>query len=668
MIGVGGVYLFGAAVWTILSPLSLVLAAATLFFAILAWIGWRRLAAWKRASRRWRLFFESIGNPAVITDLDGRILECTASARSVFGFTRNMRRSRHLLSLFETSEKLSIENLLEQLGSDDDGMDVTLEVQPTISINDLRLRVHVSLLSDPSGDRLVWAFDDITEFRKQIDQYEAFLDHLIKNAPLEVAILSPDGRYLYLSSSFIADERRREWLLGRTDFDYCKEAGLHVELALRRRAHRVEAIDRRETVFFEENIVVDGDERRLAWRYCPFMDAENEVAMVVGYGVDMTQLVGLRTELTHANEEVLKSARLKDSLLQNVSHEIRTPLAGIIGTAQMLQPDVPAEIRDFLENIEENGRRLAETLNELLDLAGLEAESVGMQAEIVNLSDEVQEVLRSVQSVVERRGLFLRVNVAQPEILIRADRGAVFRCLRNLVDNAVKFTTDGGILLDVSASYEYAYVRVMDSGVGIEQDAKDEVFEAFNQEEAGLGRSFEGVGLGLALTKKILATMDGEIRVHTRKGAGSSFVVRLPLVEPELRRRGDWKSRVLIADSQKETHKIIGHMLSAYFDFEAVHSMDELAERASSSVFDAILVDSRFQPDLDARQLLESVHEIPEFASIPCIFIDYQHVSGRKVQYARHGWDDCITKPFRKLDLLNVLYAHCGDAAHAMTP
>jgi PAS domain S-box-containing protein len=667
MIGVGGVYLFAAAVWSNLTPLSLVLAAATFFFAILAWIAWRRLGRWKRATTRWRSFFESIGNPAVITDLDGRILECTASARSVLGIARNMRRSRHLLSLIEPGEKLSIDQILKQLNNDDEE-DVTFEAHPTGSTDDARLRVHVSMMSDTNVERLVWSFDDVTEFRKQIDQYEAFLDHLIRNTPLEVAILSPDGRYLYLSSSFIADERRREWLLGRTDFDYCKESGLHLELALRRRAHRVESIDRRETVFFEESLAVDGEERRLAWRYCPFIDAQNDVTMVVGYGVDITDLVRCRTELADAQEEVLKSARLKEALLQNVSHEIRTPLAGIIGTAQMLQPDVPEAIRDFLVNIEDNGRRLAETLNEMLDLAGLQAESVEMQAEIVNLSDEVREVLRSVQSVADRRGLFLRVNVAQPEILVRADRGAVFRCIRNLVDNAVKFTTDGGILLDVSASYEYAYLRVMDSGVGIEENAKEDVFEAFSQEEVGLERSFEGVGLGLAVTKQILATMDGEIRVHSRKGAGSSFVVRLPLVEPELRRRGEWKSRVLVADPHKETHRIISHMLSDYFEFEAAHSLEELAEHASSSIFDVILVDSRLHPDLEPHHLLESIHAIPEFQSIPSILIDHQQLPGRKAQYTRQGWDDCVAKPLSKLDLLNVLYTHCGESSHVAAP
>lgn len=667
MIGVGRVSLVFAAAWFNLTPLSLILTGVALAVVILVWISMTRSRRWKRQAARWKAFFEAMGDPVVVTDPDGRILECTAAARRFFGFAQNMRRSQHILSLLNLTDKPTVDQLLMQL---EEAEDEAIEIPVSGVESDSRMHLSVTRLSDDSVDRLIWTFHEITDFRDQIDQYETFLDYLIRNTPHEVTILSPDGRYLYLSSSFVADERRREWLLGRTDFDYCRESGLHLELALRRRAHRVEAIDRRETVFFEENIIVDGVDRRLAWRYCPFSDEEDKVSMIVGFGVDLTELVRCRTELKEAREEVEKSARLKEALIQNVNHEIQTPLAGIIGTAQMLQPDVSDTVRDFLQNIEQNGRRLAETLNEMLDMAGLQAEQVEMKPEIVNLAEEVQEVLRSMQPIVDRRGLFLRANVAQPEILVRGDRSGLFRVVRNLVDNAVKFTTEGGILLDVSASYEYAYIRVMDSGVGIEEKAVDDVFEAFSQEETGIDRSFEGVGLGLAVTKQILEAMEGEIRVHSRKGAGSSFVVRLPLVEPELKRRGQWKSRILVADPQKETHRMIGHMLSAYFDFEAVHSLQEMADRVATATnsFDAVLVDGRLELDLETPHLLAAIHEIPKLQSIPCILIDHQRLPGRKLQFTREGWDDCVAKPLRKLDLLNVLYTHCGDTMHAVVP
>lgn len=663
MIGVGGVYLYVALVWSSTTSLSLALAAAASIFALIAWIAWRKASHWKRDSTRWHFFFDSIPGPVVVTDTEGRIIEGNADARRDLGIVRTARRSQHLLSVIETEDELSFDEVMSKVDAESAEPNI---VRRPGDMAGTHWHLRATRQKGPNGERLLWSLQDITATRRQIDQYESFLDHLIRNLPVEVTILAPDGRYQYLSSSFIADEHRRKWLIGRTDFDYCKEFGLHLELALRRRAHRMEAIDRRETIYFEENVPVGGDERRLAWRYCPYVDNDGDVSMVLGFGVDLSELVQCRADLKDATEEAQKAARLKEALLQNVSHEIRTPLAGIIGTAQMLQEDVPDDVREFLSNIEESGRRLAETLNEMLDLAGLQSENVENRPEIVNLSEEVQEVLRSLQSVVDRRGLFLRVNVAQPEILVHADRSALYRSLRNLVDNAIKFTTDGGIILDVSASYEYAYLRIMDTGVGIDDDAKDDVFEAFSQEDTGTDRSFEGVGLGLAVTKRLLAMMDGEIRVHSQKGSGSSFVVRLPLVEPDLRRRGGWKSRVLVADSQRETHRMIGHMLSDYFSFEAVHSLEELAARAASGSYDVVLVDGRIESDLEPQHLLAAVHAIPGLAALPCILIDHQRLPGRKITFTRQGWDDCVAKPLRKLDLLNVLYTHTGEAREAL--
>src|SRR5690606_6596957 len=202
-------------------------------------------------------------------------------------------------------------------------------------------------------------------------------------------------------------------------------------------------------------------------------------------------------------------------------------------------------------------RSLSDTLTHILDLSGLQAENLEFRPEILNLSAEVEEVVRSVQHTTSQRGLFLKCSTSSPEILVRGDRVGLARCIKSLVDNAVKFTEDGGILLDVSQSREYAYVRVMDTGVGIDTEVLPNVFEAFTQEEDGTSRTFEGVGLGLTVARKLVSMMDGDIRVHSRKGAGSSFVVRLPLVIQELKRRSAIKSRILIADAQMESHRII---------------------------------------------------------------------------------------------------------------
>jgi len=627
---------------------------------VVTWFAWRRVAHWKREARRGRVALDSIGGPVIVTDADLRILDSNKAARVRLGLGKQRRRNEDLLAVLGVTDKEVADSVSDDVRTKGQA---TIETLVPGAKGAFYTRARLNAMEVDGRTRIVVLLEDLSEEHNQSVQYEAFIDYIIQHAPVEVSILAPDGRYLYLSSSLIEDAEQQKWLIGKTDLDYCRESGLHIELALRRRGHRMEAIDSKQTVFFEEEVVVDGVNRQFAWRYCPYLDENGEVAMVLGFGIDRTEVTVLERDLRDAREEWQKATRLKEALLQNVSHEIRTPLSGIIATAKMLQPEVPPEARDFLRNIEENGLRLSDTLTHILDLSGLQAENLEFRPEILNLSAEVEEVVRSVQHTTSQRGLFLKCSTSSPEILVRGDRVGLARCIKSLVDNAVKFTEDGGILLDVSQSREYAYVRVMDTGVGIDTEVLPNVFEAFTQEEDGTSRTFEGVGLGLTVARKLVSMMDGDIRVHSRKGAGSSFVVRLPLVIQELKRRSAIKSRILIADAQMESHRIIAHMLGEYFEFDSAHSLGEAAALSGRKEFEAVFIDTDLDPGSNSYELLRSFRESPSFRDIPLILIDQKRMNGRKAAALDEGWDDYVAKPLQKLDLLNVLYEHTGHAA-----
>lgn len=661
MHGVGGILV--NAVLALIDELSAssVMAAAGLLVVLVAWFAWTRTARWKREAKKCRTTLDSIVGPVIVTDSELRILDSNKAARTKLGLGKKRRRNEGLLTVIGAEERQTVESVAEQLRSSG-----TASFETEIQGGKEYVRARLKTMEVDGRARVVASLENITEERKEAEQYESFIDYIIQHAPVEISILAPDGRYLYLSSSLITDQAQQKWLIGKTDLDYCRESGLHIEFALRRRGHRMEAIDRKESVFFEEDIVIDGVHKQFAWQYCPFVNDDGEVTMVLGFGVDRTEVNTLSKELDSARAEWQKATRLKEALLQNVSHEIRTPLSGIIATAKMLQPEVSQETRDFLKNIEENGHRLSETLTHILDLAGLQAENLDVRPEILNLATEVEQVARSVQHTIDHRGLFLKYSAAQPEILVRADRVALSRCIKSLVDNAVKFTSEGGILLDVSQSHQYAYVRVMDTGVGIDMEAQPDVFEAFTQEEEGTDRAFEGVGLGLTVARKLLSMMDGDIRVHSRKGAGSSFVVRLPLVMQELKRRSSLKSRILIADAQRESHRMITHMLGDYFDFESAHSLAEAAALSGQRQFEAVFVDVGLDPDVDTYEVLRNFREAPNFQEAAFVLIDQHRVNGRRAETLDEGWDDYVSKPLQKLELLNVLYAHTGHAAPVM--
>lgn len=614
---------------------------------------WRRSSRLRREVDKLRTTLDSVGAPVLVTDAELAIVDANRAASSVLGLRRRGPRRSGLLERLAIEGDATPARIREDLARNGSTM-FEASVLPQEG-TPRYVRVRIQTMEVLGDRRTVALLEDITTERDLSAHYERFLDHLIRNVPVEVSILSPDGKYRYLSSSFLVDERQRSWLIGRTDFDYCRESGLHTEVALRRRAHRLEAVDRGESVFFEEEVVLDGEPRHLSWRYVPFM-GEDEVLMVLGFGLDESELVHCRGQLRAARDESMKASKLKEALLQNVSHEIRTPLSSIIATAQMLKTEIDPGLRDFIENVEENGRRLSETLNGMLDLAGLQAENVSLRPMMLDMSDEVEDVVRTCRPTAERHGLFLEYTAAESEILIRADRDALARCVKSLVDNALKFTSEGGVVVDVSQREGFAYVRVMDTGVGIGRSRYDDVFEAFRQEEDGLDRSFEGTGLGLAVTERLVRFMGGEVRVHSRKGAGSSFVVRLPLVMPSLRKQSGYRPRVLIADPQRDAHRLITHMMNDLFVFDSIYRMSDLTDVPVNRRYDAALIDARLDESCTPADLRALLRTAQPTADTRLIFVDCDPSAGRRQELLEGGWEAYVEKPITKLSLLNALH------------
>ncbi len=240
------------------------------------------------------------------------------------------------------------------------------------------------------------------------------------------------------------------------------------------------------------------------------------------------------TELIEARDRAEESARLKTAILTNMSHEIRTPLAAILGYAQILSGEVGAQQQEFVDFIEQNGQRLMSTLNAILDLSRLEAEDLSVSRQPVNLVDASLHTVALFGPMARKKGLVLRADGMQPEVVAHVDRAAVDRILNNLVGNAIKFTEAGEVAITVEADGEWVRLCVQDTGVGIGEAFLPKLFEAFKQESSGLSRSHNGSGLGLAITRRLVQIMGGRIEVTSEKGKGTRFTVFLPrFIEPD---------------------------------------------------------------------------------------------------------------------------------------
>ena len=243
---------------------------------------------------------------------------------------------------------------------------------------------------------------------------------------------------------------------------------------------------------------------------------------------DVTERRAREEELRRAKNEAEAMNRLKSALLANMSHEIRTPLTAILGFAEVLEDEVEGQSRRFTQVIVRSAHRLMRTLNSVLDLARIEAGEMPPQPTTFDLVAQVNEAVGVLRPMAKRKGLTLHVEMPPAPLDVWLDADALARILDNLVGNAIKFTKRGRITLRVEATSDAVTLRVADTGVGIQPAFLPHVFEAFKQESTGLGRDFEGTGLGLRITQHLVRMMGGDIEVTSTPGEGSTFTVTLP--------------------------------------------------------------------------------------------------------------------------------------------
>ncbi len=240
--------------------------------------------------------------------------------------------------------------------------------------------------------------------------------------------------------------------------------------------------------------------------------------------------------LEQVNTDLDAVMKSKDLFLSNISHELRTPLNSIIGftdllLTQELGPALSDQQRDFLETVARNGRQLLELINELLDLQRIAAGRMELKPEAVDLAALLAEAAGSVHAQVQKHRHALVVTPTAENLHVQADRGRVRQVLLNLLSNAIKFTPDGGRITvaagPVNGGSEVR-VAVSDTGIGIAAEDQPKLFQEFSQLDASASRRYEGTGLGLALSRRLIELHGGAIGVESEIGKGSTFWFTLP--------------------------------------------------------------------------------------------------------------------------------------------
>ncbi|MCU0373163.1 MAG: HAMP domain-containing histidine kinase [Ignavibacteria bacterium] len=232
--------------------------------------------------------------------------------------------------------------------------------------------------------------------------------------------------------------------------------------------------------------------------------------------------------------------KLKSFLLANMSHEFRTPLSAIIGFTDILKNEIKdADQQKMLTYIESASERLLKTLVSMLELAQIETTKLKTILQPLDLSTELNSFLENYKFKIEGKSLEFETRIKGKNIIIMGDLSILTLILRNLLDNAVKFTTAGSIKLSIEKTafenLNYAAIKVEDTGIGIKKEKLAVIFDEFRQVSEGYNRKYEGLGLGLTIAKKLTEILNGQMMVHSIYGKGSVFSVLIPLTEKDLK-------------------------------------------------------------------------------------------------------------------------------------
>lgn len=391
-----------------------------------------------------------------------------------------------------------------------------------------------------------------------------------------------------------------------------------------------------------------------------YIDTIEEGGRALQNSNQLLQENAIRLEEEKARAEA--SERIKTEFLTNMSHELRTPMTGVLGMAELLQESVlDNDQRQYLHSLTRSAQTMVTLLNDILDLAKIEAGKLVLESIPFEPADVCQNVLSLLNPRASSKGLFLTFIVhGDPDLAVFGDPTRFQQILFNLVGNALKFTDAGGVTVQLTLEQVSGSIAlklaVRDTGVGIAEEALERIFEKFEQADKTTTRKFGGTGLGLSITRKLVEAMGGILTVSSKLSEGSvfSFETILPPAKIEtkmpesgrLAESAHRSLRILVAEDNDVNRTLVAKMLSKWgHRVHTVENGQKAYDAAQEGGYDLILMDMQM-PEMDGAQATRAIRQLKSPANkVRIIALTADAIVEHKEQYMASGLDGYLTKP-----------------------
>jgi len=387
----------------------------------------------------------------------------------------------------------------------------------------------------------------------------------------------------------------------------------------------------------------------------------------------IAQVRGNEVDLMQARDRAEVANRLKSEILANISHEIRTPMNGMLGLIQLLrETSLSDKQREYLQLAQSSGDQLLSIINNILDLSKIESGAMDIESATVRLPQLLQQTVRLFEPLAHKKNLYLQLNLDRElPRQVMTDAVRLRQILSNLIDNAIKFTSEGRVDIDVRSETSpdqqqiRLHVCVRDTGIGFEAAQSDALFSPFVQADSSISRHFGGTGLGLAITRRLVQNMGGHIRADSQPGRGAEFTFSVVCAQAPNEVRESTADalntpsqpmasmEVLLAEDNPVNQMVAKMMLERLgHRVRVVADGKQCLLALEQNRFDLLLLDV-MMPHMDGLAALAQIRrlEVGTQAHLPVMMVTAHAMRGDEERFRSMGADGYLSKPIKLADL-----------------